>query len=237
MARYYEDGAGEAAKLMNLLLQQGGQIKNFETRLLGHDGRRVYASLSASLLYDRTGKTIGTLGVSKDITPRVELEHKLKELTITDGLTGLYNQRYFYRKVITEMERARRQKRDLAFMLFDLDRFKAYNDTFGHLEGDKLLKEVGRLLRDSIRNMVDSAFRYGGDEFVVLLPELEGSGRLPSSHASSATSSRPASEGWSRSRSGWWRSVRSTPRRSTSAWRTRPCTSRRRTTRAASSGR
>src|SRR5262249_49478378 len=129
---------------------------------------------SLSLLKDRKGSVIGTLGVSKDITQRVELERKLKELTITDSLTGLYNQRHFYRKVNAEMERARRQRRDLALMLFDLDRFKQYNDSHGHLEGDKLLREVGRLVRESIRNMVDSGFRYGGDEFVVILPELTG---------------------------------------------------------------
>jgi len=173
VAEFYKNGAPEAAKVMSLLAQHE-RIKNYETVLKGKDGREVYASLSASLLKDRSGQVIGTLGLSKDITHRVELERKLKELTITDSLTGLYNQRYFQRKVRVEMERARRQSRELMLMLFDLDHFKQYNDSHGHVEGDKLLREVGRLVRDSIRNMVDSAYRYGGDEFTILFPDLSG---------------------------------------------------------------
>ena len=173
VSQYYVEGAGEAEKIMTLL-HRDEQIKNYETQLLVRDGRQVHASISASLLKSRSGRIVGTLGVSKDITHRVELERRLQELTITDSLTGLYNQRYFYQKLEAEMERARRQRRDLALLLFDLDHFKRYNDTFGHLEGDKALREVGRLLRDSIRNLVDSGFRYGGDEFTVLLPEVAG---------------------------------------------------------------
>ena len=104
VAEYYDAGPAEAEKMMTLL-KKFERIKNFETILLGRDGRKIYASMSASLLKNRSGGVIGTLGVSKDITQRVELERKLKELTITDSLTGLYNQRYFHRKLAAEMER------------------------------------------------------------------------------------------------------------------------------------
>lgn len=171
VAKFYAEGAAEAERIMTLL-RQHDRLQNHEAILLARDGRKIHASVSASLLVDRNGKNIGTLGVSKDVTQRVELERKLKELTITDGLTGLYNQRHFYKRVAAEIERARRQSRDLSLMLFDVDHFKEYNDSHGHLEGDKLLRQIGKIVQDAIRNLVDSGYRYGGDEFTVLLPDL-----------------------------------------------------------------
>ncbi|MFC2173860.1 diguanylate cyclase [Acidobacteriota bacterium] len=168
---YYKGGKAEAERIMKILHSEE-RAKNIETVLIAEDGKLVYTNMSASLLRDKNGIIIGTLGVSKDITERVELENRLKELTITDSLTGLYNQRFFYAKLESEVERAKRQRRELALMLFDLDKFKFYNDTFGHLEGDRILKQVGSLVKISIRKNVDAGFRYGGDEFVIILPEL-----------------------------------------------------------------
>lgn len=94
----------------------------------------------------------------------------LKELAITDGLTKLYNSRYFYSQLDKEIERQNRYNHPLSLLILDIDNFKHYNDTYGHLEGDKILHWLGKIIRKCLRAM-DSAYRYGGEEFTVLLPE------------------------------------------------------------------
>ncbi len=101
------------------------------------------------------------------------LRKKIYESSITDDLTGLYNRRHFYRKLKQETERAKRQGYPLSLILFDLNGFKRFNDRYGHLKGDALLEAVARVVRVSLRENVDWAFRYGGDEFVVILPEAD----------------------------------------------------------------
>ncbi len=97
------------------------------------------------------------------------LRQELNRLSITDGLTGLYNHRQFFLRLKEEVVRARRQRQDLAIVLIDLDDFKAYNDTHGHLAGDEILRDVGEIIRNCIREGVDTGYRYGGDEFAVIL--------------------------------------------------------------------
>ena len=98
------------------------------------------------------------------------LEHQLKQLTVTDDLTGLHNQRDLFDHLPREMERAKRSGSACSLCLFDLDRFKEYNDRHGHLAGDRLLRTVGAVVSRTIRARTDRAFRYGGDEFVLILP-------------------------------------------------------------------
>lgn len=98
---------------------------------------------------------------------------ELVQLSRTDGLTGLFNQRYFYSVLDAEMGRARRQNRALSLLLVDVDAFKLYNDRFGHLAGDAALVRVAGCLRKACRREIDNAFRYGGDEFILLLPEAD----------------------------------------------------------------
>ena len=164
----YEGGKTEAYGLMRRLIREG-KLRNHETVLRG-EGRRVHVSMSMALLRDRHGRRIGTLAISKDITERVALERKLRELSITDSLTGLYNQRQLRERAEGELQRARRQKEPFSVLLMDIDDFKQTNDRFGHLEGDRVLRHTAEAIRKSIRKDVDVAFRYGGDEFVVLLP-------------------------------------------------------------------
>jgi diguanylate cyclase (GGDEF)-like protein len=104
---------------------------------------------------------------------RKRLERELRRLSITDNLTELFNQRCFFEEINQEVTRARRMKYPLCLIVFDLDNFKQYNDTHGHLAGDEVLRGVGRITRQSIRMDVDTAYRYGGDEFAVLLPNTE----------------------------------------------------------------
>ena len=169
--RLYSGGRQEADQIMRVLRRQD-HIQNHELIFKAKDGRRIHVSMSASLLKNRLGRTIGTLGISKDITSRVELEERLRKLAVTDSLTGLYNQRHFQESLAQEASRARRQRYDLSVILMDLDGFKQANDRLGHLEGDRILKAFASVILRNIRREVDSAYRYGGDEFVVLLPGL-----------------------------------------------------------------
>jgi diguanylate cyclase (GGDEF)-like protein len=98
-----------------------------------------------------------------------QLEEEVERLSITDDLTSLYNHRYFFKTLEGELVRLTRQKTSLSLLMFDLDNFKKYNDLYGHLEGDKVLRKIGQIVRHSIRSNVDSGYRYGGDEFAALL--------------------------------------------------------------------
>jgi diguanylate cyclase (GGDEF)-like protein len=103
----------------------------------------------------------------------VALEHvalykQTIELAITDGLTGLYVQRYYKERVRDEIFRALEHKLPLCLLMIDVDHFKRYNDNYGHLVGDKVLKVVAQVLKESVRT-VDLVARYGGEEFSVLL--------------------------------------------------------------------
>jgi len=95
---------------------------------------------------------------------------KIQELTITDDCTGLYNARHLYKTLETEVYRSSRFGYEFSILFIDLDHFKQVNDTHGHLVGSKLLAEIGYLIKAQLR-LIDYAFRYGGDEFVVLLPQ------------------------------------------------------------------
>jgi diguanylate cyclase (GGDEF)-like protein len=101
---------------------------------------------------------------------RVRMMEKLQKLAVTDGLTKLYNSRSFYSQLETEVDRFNRYKHPLALLLLDLDHFKDYNDTYGHLEGDKILVRFSQIIKSCLRAN-DTAYRYGGEEFTVILPE------------------------------------------------------------------
>ena len=98
------------------------------------------------------------------------LHNRTKLLAITDYLTGLYNHRYFQQILTQELGRARRYQKTLSLVILDIDNFKSFNDRYGHAVGDKVLIVIGEIIGRSLRN-VDYAFRYGGEEFVLLLPE------------------------------------------------------------------
>lgn len=95
---------------------------------------------------------------------------KLEKLAITDALTGLYNSRHFFSQIKTEIKRYNRYSRPLSLLILDIDFFKDYNDTWGHLEGDKVLMGIGHTINGCMRSM-DTAYRYGGEEFAIILPE------------------------------------------------------------------
>lgn len=106
-----------------------------------------------------------------------EAQLKLVELATIDDLTGLYNRRYFYDRFNQEIERARRYQHFLSCLILDLDDFKRVNDTYGHLVGDQVLQEIAQIVRDNCRAS-DLPARFGGEEFILLLPETDPQGAL-----------------------------------------------------------
>jgi diguanylate cyclase (GGDEF)-like protein len=106
-----------------------------------------------------------------------ERNQELQTLSITDSLTGLSNRKHFTEVLENEVTRAARSQRGFSLAMIDADHFKEYNDTLGHQAGDALLKVIGDILRESLRSM-DYASRYGGDEFLVLLPEVRIDGAV-----------------------------------------------------------
>lgn len=106
-----------------------------------------------------------------------EVNGVLRELAIRDGLTGLYNHRYFQEMLAMEAARAQRHQRAFSLLFIDVDHFKKYNDTYGHPLGDRVLCQLGEILKSRLRKS-DMAARYGGEEFVLLLPETDEDGAM-----------------------------------------------------------
>jgi diguanylate cyclase (GGDEF)-like protein len=107
-----------------------------------------------------------------------ELHVRVLELSQTDGLTKIFNRRYFEEYLDKELERSRRYSRPLALLMLDLDHFKDYNDTFGHQAGDRALQKFAGIIRNEVRHNLDIVARYGGEEFVVVMPESDLNGAL-----------------------------------------------------------
>ena len=111
-----------------------------------------------------------TLSEQRMRSERKIILEELKRLAITDDLTKLYNSRHFYQRLKDEINRCRRYQTPLSLLLLDIDYFKKYNDNYGHLEGNKVLNSLGHTIQTCLRSM-DTAYRYGGEEFTVLLPQ------------------------------------------------------------------
>ena len=105
-----------------------------------------------------------------DISDRKRLEEKLRQLAITDPLTGAFNRRYLLQVMEREISRVQRYARPLSLIMFDIDHFKRVNDTFGHEQGDAVLKGIAALVRERLRGS-DLFVRWGGEEFMILATE------------------------------------------------------------------
>jgi len=130
----------------------------------------VFKPLRFEELILRLKRVLKERRLTKD---RNRILSKLENLAITDGLTKLYNLRHFYNQLEIEIDRSNRYGHPLALLLLDIDNFKSYNDTYGHLEGDKVLVRLGQIIKSCLRTM-DCAYRYGGEEFTIILPETTG---------------------------------------------------------------
>lgn len=166
----------------------GRQIDQVEQR--HKDGSIVTVEISSTFVLNEKSE-LEAIGVSRDVTRRKQAEDALRHTNLslqtahkelqqmfeheqvlarTDGLTQLYNRRYFFELATREFASSKRYQRSLTVILFDIDGFKTANDTFGHALGDEILKQISQAARLQIRE-VDILARYGGDEFTILLPE------------------------------------------------------------------
>ncbi len=149
------------------------EIKGVISVPVGHEGvfqaltssEEGFTSADVTLAEILVGHLLGEL-------ERIRLEEALREQATQDALTGLYNRRFLSEVLEREMTRAKRYGHPISVIMADIDDFKQVNDRLGHLKGDEVLREVAALLRDSVRDS-DYVFRYGGEEFVILMPETE----------------------------------------------------------------
>jgi len=150
----------------------------FETdvRMRRKSGGYVWTNIRGRVTErDYQDRPVRVTGMLIDISRRKELEAELERLATTDALTGLFNRRYGTDAVQNEVARAQRSGQPLSFILLDIDHFKRVNDRFGHEVGDRVLADVAGLLRDRLRR-TDTAARWGGEEFAVILPDTDCAG-------------------------------------------------------------
>ncbi len=160
-------------KGMELFIKNGqGPVMN---KIMEMDARRKSGEVFpversvASFKFKERWYAVGSV---RDITARKQIEKQLVELATTDGLTGLYNRRYFIEKAEGQLLQANRYDRSFSLLMFDLDHFKSINDTYGHDAGDLVLKSVAETVRQTLRE-TDIIGRVGGEEFMVAMPETD----------------------------------------------------------------
>ncbi|WP_136799410.1 MULTISPECIES: diguanylate cyclase [Desulfosediminicola] len=140
----------------------------------GFSGRVNYADVISAGAMDFIKKPIELAELEAKLARGFReraLVRRLEQLSLSDGLTGLLNRRAFDQRFTREVERANRQGYQLFLAIIDVDRFKEFNDTYGHQEGDQVLVALARVVVDCTRTNVDMCFRLGGDEFAILLPQ------------------------------------------------------------------
>ncbi|MBN2673926.1 MAG: diguanylate cyclase [Deltaproteobacteria bacterium] len=147
-------------------------LKIVEVEQPHKNGGVVNTEIALSLHGDENGQLTSVLGVSRDITKRKKAEEEIRHLAFYDGLTGLPNRQLLFDRLQQAVASARRRQKRVALLFIDLDNFKPVNDEYGHQLGDWLLKKASHRFKNLLRPY-DTAARIGGDEFIVLLPDLE----------------------------------------------------------------
>ncbi len=164
---------GKVVGALELISRKPERFDEFEYHL----SFLVAAHLSSSLENVLTRQELATANaILRDHDLRLrQLNQQLQQLVHTDDLTGLFNKRRLLEQLDAEIARARRYGEIMSCLMLDIDDFKLINDTYGHQAGDEVLRQVGRLLRHSLR-VTDFVARYGGEEFTILLPRTDGAG-------------------------------------------------------------
>jgi diguanylate cyclase (GGDEF)-like protein/PAS domain S-box-containing protein len=158
-------------KAWNKVYRTGKPLQSHPFTCIRKDGTQIFLESSVSPLRNNEGKIIGFRSISRDVTEHKQFEQKLAEMATHDLLTGLPNRVLLSDRFTIALALSRRSRNGLAVLMLDLDRFKNVNDSMGHDVGDKLLKAVGKRLEVTMRKS-DTVARIGGDEFVLLLPQI-----------------------------------------------------------------
>jgi diguanylate cyclase (GGDEF)-like protein/PAS domain S-box-containing protein len=158
-------------RMWNRVYRTGEPVKSFPFAIIKKDGTQICLETSISPLRNKQGKIIGFRSISRDITERKQFEQKLSEMATHDALTGLPNRILLSDRLTVGTALAKRNGHRLAVLMLDLDKFKDVNDAMGHSVGDELLKAVGQRLSGIMRKS-DTVSRIGGDEFVLVLPQI-----------------------------------------------------------------
>ncbi|OGT01471.1 MAG: hypothetical protein A2Z65_06845 [Gallionellales bacterium RIFCSPLOWO2_02_58_13] len=153
-------------------ISRGEKVDHFETVRQRKDGRLINISATMSPIFDSHGKVVGISKIARDITERKQVEEQIRALAFYDTLTQLPNRRLLNDRLEQTMAASKRSGRYGALMFLDMDNFKPLNDTHGHDVGDLLLVETAHRLTGCVREM-DTVARFGGDEFMVMLGELD----------------------------------------------------------------
>jgi diguanylate cyclase (GGDEF)-like protein/PAS domain S-box-containing protein len=179
----HPDDAARFHEEVEFLLIGCGPIRS-QFRHLHRDGHYVWLEASLKLV-NQDGTPDSFVANMRDITERIETESRLaaaaldmSRLASTDQLTGLTNRRYFNQELEREWRRAAREEAPISLLLLDVDFFKGYNDFYGHQGGDEVLKSVAAALTGGLRRPGDVVARWGGEEFVVLLPLTDLAGAI-----------------------------------------------------------
>jgi len=151
-------------------LMEGQPRLTLEFKAMGLDGRQFDAHMRLQVPPESAGSLKRVLVVVEDMSAQKKYERHLKRLAQTDGLTHVLNNGTVMERLQEEFLRARRYKNELSVMMVDMDHFKKINDQYGHLKGDIVLRDTAAIIKENLRE-VDVIGRYGGDEFIVLLPE------------------------------------------------------------------
>ncbi len=147
-------------------LEENKSIHDIETIFISKEGKEISISLSASAMRDNEGRIYGIVFIGRDLRERKLAEERLRELSLGDELTGLYNRRGFFEIARKRLKEAQLCKRSLFLLFADLDFLKLINDSWGHHEGDRALIDIARILKESF-SQSDLIARLGGDEFAV----------------------------------------------------------------------
>ncbi len=156
-------------------ISPSGEYKSLDFLIITKTGSRKWISHYCCAVYDKNGNPLGIRSSNSDITIRKQAEEALEKAARLDPLTGLLNRRAFMARIKNEEARFSRSKRSFCLLMADIDHFKLINDTYGHDAGDYILKELSRLMTETLR-LQDSIGRWGGEEFLIMLPETEMSG-------------------------------------------------------------